>query len=191
MNEQKWVPIREAVEFYGVSRGTLRNWDKQDKINTRRTKAGQRRFLLPTKFVEEKKRKICYCRVSSYKQKDDLQRQIKFMQQRYKDYEIWSDIGSGINWKRPKFRKILELANNGLLEELVVAHRDRLCRFAFELVQHFLEIGNAKLLVLDEQEYSSEQEITEDIMSILQIYICRQNGKRRYTKKSNDSKTNL
>ena len=176
MDGQKWVPIRKAAEFYGVCHSTLRNWDKQDKIETKRTKSGQRRFLLDyskSKNSKQKnKRKICYCRVSSNKQKDDLQRQIEFMQKNYKNHEIWYDIGSGINWKRQKFNQILELAKDGLLEEVVVAHRDRLCRFAFELVEHILELHQVKLLVLDKQEHSDEQEISEDILSILQVYIA-------------------
>jgi len=48
-----------------------------------------------------KKRKICYCRVSSKKQKEDLTRQIMFMKNNYKTYDIISDIGSGLNMKRP------------------------------------------------------------------------------------------
>jgi len=194
MDGQKWVPIRKAAEFYGVCHSTLRNWDKQDKIETKRTKSGQRRFLLDyskSKNSKQKnKRKICYCRVSSNKQKDDLQRQIEFMQKKYKNHEIWYDIGSGINWKRQKFNQILELAKDGLLEEVVVAHRDRLCRFAFELVEHILELHQVKLLVLDKQEHSDEQEISEDILSILQVYICKQNGKRRYKTKSKSDKAN-
>ena len=157
MNEKQWVPIRQAAEFYGVSKSTLRNWDRDNKIKVKRTKAGQRRFFLRNNELVKNRKKICYCRVSSNKQKDDLQRQKEFMQQKFKDYEIWYDIGSGINWNRPKFKKILELSKDGLIEEIVVAYRDRLCRFAFELVEYILELHQVKLLVLNNQKHSYEQ----------------------------------
>ena len=189
MNGKEWVPIRKAAEHYGVSNSTLRNWDRDGKIKVEWTKAGQRRFLLQNNELIKNRKKICYCRVSSNKQKDDLQRQIQFMQESYKDYEIWHDIGSGINWKRPRFNKILELAKDGFIEEVVVAHRDRLCRFAFELVEHILELHQVKLVVLDSEEHSDEQEIADDILSILQVYICKRNGKRRYSGKQKNRKT--
>ena len=190
MNGQEWVPIRKAAEFYGVSKNTLRNWDRDNKIQVKWTKAGQRRFLLQNNELIKNRKKICYCRVSSNKQKNDLQRQIEFMRNKFDKHEIWYDIGSGINWKRPKFNKILELAKDGLVEEVVVAHRDRMCRFAFELVEHILELHQVKLLVLNNEEHSDEREISEDILSILQVYICKQNGKRRYSSKPNNNKEN-
>ena len=49
MNEGKWVPIRIAAEYYGISKGTLREWDKRGKITTKRTLSHQRRFLIPKK----------------------------------------------------------------------------------------------------------------------------------------------
>ena len=71
MNEQKWVSISRASEHFGVAQSTLRRWDEQNKISVRRTKNGQRRFLLQEETNEEKKLKICYCRVSSSHQKND------------------------------------------------------------------------------------------------------------------------
>ncbi len=183
MNEQKWVSISRASEHFGVAQSTLRRWDEQNKISVRRTKNGQRRFLLQEETNEEKKLKICYCRVSSSHQKNDLERQSKYMQQQFPDYQIWTDIGSGINWKRLKFNKILELSQKGLIEEVVVAYRDRFCRFAFELIENVLKYNGTKLVVLNNKEDSDTEELTKDIMSILQVYICKENGKRRYTKK--------
>ena len=187
-DEEKWVPIREASKHFGVSQSTLRRWDSDNKIETRRTTYGQRRFCISGKKKENKK-KICYCRVSSNKQKDDLERQIKFMREKYKGYEIWYDIGSGINWKRPKFNRILELAYKGDVQEVVVAYRDRLCRFAFELVENVFEKNGVKLVVLNNAKHSDEQELSEDLLSIMQIYICKRNGKRRYSSKTKNGET--
>ena len=115
-------------------------------------------------------------------QKNDLQRQISFMQTKFPNSPVWHDIGSGINWKRKNFNKLLEQAKNGLIETIVVAHKDRLCRFAFELVENVFRQFNTKILVLNKEVDSTESEFVEDIISFLQVYIAKANGKRRYGK---------
>ena len=64
---------------------------------------------------------ICYCRVSSSKQSEDLQRQIKYMKYKYPTYQIISEIGSGMNYKRNGLKKIIDLAISGRINELVIA----------------------------------------------------------------------
>ena len=74
----------------------------------------------------------------------------------------------------------------GNLSELMVAHRDRLCRFGFELIEWVLERNNVKLTVLDIEDHKSpDQDLTDDILSIIHIYSCKQMGKRRYKIKEN------
>ena len=135
------------------------------------------------------KQKICYCRVSSTHQKNDLQRQKEYLKSKYPDYRIIQDIGSGINWKRSGLKTILELAMQKKLETVVVAHRDRLCRFAFELIQWILEKNEVKLVVLNESICSTEQELAEDLLSIIHVFSCKQMGKRRYKKEDNNGNT--
>ena len=81
-----------------------------------------------------KKRKICYCRVSSVGQRDDLQRQIEYMKELYPSYEIMYDIGSGLNFKRKNLKKIINLAIANQIDEIVIAYKDRLCRFGYDLI---------------------------------------------------------
>lgn len=183
-----YVFISKASEYYNVNSSTLRRWDKLKKIQVRRTPAGYRQFYIPgkeTDIIEENiQDKICYCRVSSLKQKDDLERQISYMRERFPSHKILSDIGSGINWNRKSLCSILEQANKGIIKEVVVAHRDRLCRFAFELIERMLKINGVKLVVLNQEIHSSpETELAEDIMSIIQVFACRRNGRRKYTQK--------
>jgi len=188
----EYVNAKKARELFNVSNSTLRRWDKEGIIDTIRTPSNIRRYsskLFQDNNVNitnvDKKQKICYCRVSSINQKNDLERQINYMQSKYHEHNIIQDIGSGINWKRKGFKTILELAMQNKLEEVVVAHRDRLCRFAFELIQWFLEQNNVKLVVLNKQFQSSEQELAEDLLSIVHVFSCREMGKRRYSKKNN------
>ena len=186
MNEpSEYICTKDACELFQVSVSTLRKWDREGKIDTYRTPGKQRRYA--TKLYakndnhitnDAQKQKICYCRVSSNHQKNDLQRQKEYLQSKYPDYRIIQDIGSGINWQRTGLKTILELAMQNKLETVVVAHRDRLCRFAFELVQWILESNNVKLVVLDQSICSTEQELAEDLLSIIHVFSCRQIGKR-------------
>jgi len=191
-----YIDSREACEFFQVSISTLRKWDREGKIDTYRTPGKHRRYStqLSTKIsrnivTDVQKQKICYCRVSSPHQKNDLQRQKEFLQSKYPDYRIVQDIGSGINWKRGGLKTILELAMQNKLESVVVAHKDRLCKFAFELVQWILEANNVELVVLDESICSTEQELAEDLLSIIHVFSCRQMGKRRYKKEESNGNT--
>tara|TARA_B100001971_G_scaffold68601_1_gene63141 strand:- start:313 stop:906 length:594 start_codon:yes stop_codon:yes gene_type:complete len=183
-----YVSQKKACAVFGVSTSTLRRWDKKNKIKTIRTPSNYRRYDISSveqtknkNSIVVSKKKMCYCRVSSKKQMDDLERQQDYLKSKYPNHEIISDIGSGINWKRKGLLSILEQSNNGLIEEVVVAHKDRLARFAFELIQWLLEKNGCKLVVLNEP-ISEEEKLTDDILSIIHIFSCRKMGMRKYKK---------
>ena len=188
-DETKYVNSKTAREIAGVTTKTLRIWDAQNKIRTCRIASGQRRYnLKDLKDIRGnhasllEKKKVCYCRVSSKKQMDDLERQKDFFRQRYPDYILVTDVGSGINWKRKGLQTLLEFAMQGCLGEIVVAHRDR---FAFELLESIFSRQGVKLVVLDEDHgESKDDELTDDILSIIHVYSCRAMGRRRYNKSS-------
>jgi len=91
------------------------------------------------------------------------------------------DVGSGINWKRKGLQTILDWCLSGELEEVVVAHKDRLCRFGFELLESIFSKQKVRLVVLNrDEEKSPEQELAEDVISIIHIYSCKSYGKQRY-----------
>jgi predicted site-specific integrase-resolvase len=113
-----------------------------------------------------------YARVSTKKQLDDFSRQIEFIRRRrpeFSDYTIITDIASGINFKRTGISTILDECLQGTIGYVAIAYKDRLCRFGFELI------------VLDkENNRSDEQELSDDLLSIVQIFCCRKMGKRKY-----------
>jgi predicted site-specific integrase-resolvase len=116
---------------------------------------------------------------------DDLKRQTDFLKSKYPDHIVVTDVGSGINWKRKGLKTILERSLSGNVEEIVVAHRDRLCRFAFDLLEFIFTTTNTKLVVLEhDSNQSSEQELADDLLSIVHIYSCRKMGQRRYKNKT-------
>lgn len=192
-----YVNTKEARELLHVTAATLRKWDKDGKIKTIRTPSGVRRYdkecifkILGKVEIEPEKRRIAYCRVSSKKQADDLERQKNSFRSSHPDHELVEDIGSGINFKRKGLQSVLEQAMQGKIEEVVVSHRDRLCRFAFELIEWILNKNNTKLVVLDKTDNKSgSYELTEDVLAIIQVFACREMGKRRYKNSKDKVKT--
>jgi predicted site-specific integrase-resolvase len=111
------------------------------------------------------------------------------MQENYPGHKIITDIGSGINFKRKGLRSIIQMACKGLISEVVVAYRDRLCRFAFELVEWILQINGVKLLVLNSTlDSTGTNELAEDVLAIINVFNCRINGKRKYKNSSKEQK---
>ena len=191
--ENGFITPKEAKELLHITDKTLRIWAEEGKIGCIRTPSNVRRYnskdikrILNGGITPPEKQKICYCRVSSTKQMDDLKRQEDFFRQKYPSHVLVTDIGSGINWKRKGLKTILEQSMQGNISEIVVAHRDRLCRFAFDLLEHIFSINGVKLLVLNEKNgKSTSKDLADDIMSIIHIYSCREMGRRRYKSKEN------
>lgn len=179
------VPIRKAAELTGLHPQTLRKYEKEGKIRVERLPSGQRRYdtdSLPIGGSGNRRgcHLVCYCRVSSAKQADDLVRQVAQMRQQFPGADIVRDVGSGLNFKRRGLRSILERLMQGDKLTLIVSHRDRLCRFGFELFEWLVERNGGELMVLDRIENSPEQELTSDLLSILHVFSCRMHGLRRY-----------
>ena len=199
MNEETncFITIFEAARITGLSYQTIRKLGDQQKIQCFKTpQGGHRRFnkqdlekfcgssIARLQITEGEKCNFIYTRVSSKKQLDDLSRQIEYIKQRtqYASYTVISDIASGINFKRKGLQTILDSCIQGTIGEVVVAHRDRLSRFGFDLIKLITEKAGGSITVLDdEQNKYTEQELAEDLLSIVHIYSCRQMGKRSYS----------
>lgn len=182
-----YVSSRVAKKELHVHGNTLRTWANTGKIDHIVTPSGQRKYdLTSLKRTDppENKRGIVYCRVSSTGQKDDLQRQISFMKERYPQHDIVTDVGSGLNYNRPGLRKIITASLRGNVYEVVVAHKDRLSRFSFDLIKWLLNSHGTSLVVLDNEETSPEKEMVEDLMSVVHVFSCRMHGQRKYTKRA-------
>ena len=177
----KYVTSREACKALGVHSNTLRRWASEGKIQYYKSDTGQRRYNIKSFIgLEKEKENYCYCRVSSTKQRDDLQRQVQYMQQQYPGYKIIKDIGSGVNFKRKGLIALLEQAIQGGVGQIVVGHKDRLARFGFELIEWLVTSNGGKLLVLNGTKESPEQELTNDLLTILEVFSFRLHGLRKY-----------
>ena len=178
---KKYVTPKEAAQHYGVSVNTLRKWDKAGKLDSIRTQGNQRRFCIEEQEPQSKPI-VCYARVSTHSQRDDLDRQTEFLRSKYPNAEIISEVGSGLNFKRRKFLKILERIYSSDISTFVVAYPDRAVRFGFPLLEWLCGQGRVKLVVLNERKLSPEQELVEDILSILHCFSARLYGLRKYQK---------
>ena len=139
-----FLPSRKAAAILGLHPQTLRNYADQGKIPYYRNSAGQRLYDVDAFLGRASKPEtVCYCRVSSAKQRGDLQRQCAQMRSLYPNAEIIRDIGGGLNWKRQGLLSILERIHRGDKLTLVVAHRDRLARFGFELIEGSYAVNTA------------------------------------------------
>lgn len=177
----KFLPPRKACEYLNVSEKTLRNWDRDGLIITIRTPKNQRRYDIDSVLGSQTTRVTAlYARVSSAKQKEDLQRQIDFLQEKYPKGKLYKDIGGGLNFKRKGLLSLLEQVMSGNIESIVVGHQDRLARFGVDLIRWFCEQKDCQLVVLSRTELSPERELVEDILSIIHCFSCRLYGLRKY-----------
>ena len=184
-----YVTLREAVKRLGMHPNTLRKYADNGIIPSIRNPANQRLYDVDAYLgASNQAAVICYCRVSSRKQKDDLQRQVAYMQSLYPEAEIIQDIGSGLNFKRKGLRAILDRLLQGDKLKIVVACRDRLCRFGFELIQYLVEQNGGEILVLDQTVYCPQTELTTDLLSIIHVFSCRMHGLRKYSQKIKEDK---
>ena len=182
------------AERLGVSTQTLRRWDKSGKLLAKRTPSNHRYYteedLLIArglKSIPAKRQTIVYCRVSSTKQKSELISQRKAMEQfclgQGLEVTEWIDeIGGAMNFKRRAFLKLLHSALAGDVKTIIVAHKDRLCRFAFDLIESLLAAVGCQIIVANNQSLSPQQELVEDLMAIVHCFSCRLYGSRSYAK---------
>ena len=106
------------------------------------------------------------------------------MKEKYPNHLIIEDIGSGINFNRKGFRKIIKLGIEGKIKELVVAYKDRLTRFGYSLIEDLIkEYSNGSIVIeTNKEEKDKENEIVEDVLNILNVYTAKINGMRKYKK---------
>jgi len=177
-----YVKPQIASKELGITIQTLRNWAKNDQIKFVTGPGGGRLYdttSITLKEPEKTSSKYIYCRVSSSKQKDDLDRQINFLKEKYKEHSVITDIASGINFKRKGLKRLLDEAIKGNIREIVVAHKDRLCRISWDHFYWLFTRLGVNLIVEDREEHSPESELQDDLFSIIHVFSCRHYGQRR------------
>ena len=210
MNEQtNYFGGKEASAILGVHQRTLYLWEKKGYIKTTRSNNGKGKRMYDVNgylndqgikcekisktqikcsdlddLDKEKELKICYARVSSNGQKNDLERQKETLKEKYPEHKLIEDIGSGINLTKRGLLKIIDLAIEGKLKELVVVHKDRLVRFGYDLIEHLIKkYSNGKIIIMNKKEnIEPEEEMVKDVLQIMNVFVAKMNGRRKYKK---------
>jgi putative resolvase len=171
---------------------TLQRWDRNGAFPALRTPTGRRYYTDDSVKVllgipKEKRVPVVYCRVSSTAQKPDLSNQRKVLEdfciaRGWESVETIEEIGGGLNFKRRHFLALMDRIGNGEISRLILAHKDRLVRFGFEYFEHFCSLHGCEIHVLNTQTLSPQEEMVQDLMTIVHCFSSRLYGLRNYRK---------
>lgn len=182
------VSISKAAEILGVSITTLRRWDAEGKLKAERTPAGHRRYdvrklnqLLRRRNMANNAARytVLYARVTSSQQRPQLEQQVKLLSNycdtHQWDFEVVSDIGSGVNGRLPGLRELIQLICSGDVERLVIVNQDRLMRLGAELIFALCAEFGVEIVISNQHVEGLERatELNRDVEDILNIFGAR------------------
>lgn len=186
----KKYSIGQFAKKINKTQQTLRNWDKSGKLKPEivDVSTGYRYYTEKQlkefygEITNKERIVIGYCRVSSAKQKDALERQVEnvktYLISKGYQFKIITDIGSGINYDKKGLNQLIQMILQDEVSKVVVLYKDRLVRFGFELIENICEFKSVDLEVIDNTEKTEEQEVVEDLIQIITVFSCRLQGKR-------------
>ena len=187
------ISIGQAAKELGVSIPTLRRWEAEGKIQAERTPKGHRRYdlaqlrgLKPYETSKTNRPTVCYARVSSHDQKEDLVRQAALLETFCAangwTYEIVQDLGSGLNYNKRGLQQLIKRICSGTVGRLVLTNKDRLLRIGSELVFSLCEAYNTEVVIINqgEQPLSFEEELAQDVLEIITVFSARLYGSRSH-----------
>lgn len=205
-----YVSIGKICEELGISLSTAYRWIKSGKIKEAfRTIGTHRRFDLEEireKFFpnyqklehkkEEEIKVATYARVSSHDQSDDLIRQanrlkLYCIEKKYSTVEHISDLGSGLNYKKPGLKKLFQLILNKEINILIINHKDRLLRFGSEIIFNLCEFFNVKVIILENEEKNFEEELVSNVIELMTVFCAKMYGKRSHKNKNKIKDVNI
>lgn len=174
---------------------TVVRWDLSGKFKAHRNNISHQRYYTQqqvdqvlgiTPLKKEVKHQIyIYARVSSYGQKNDLKRQIQFLKQYaygrgYQIQAVISDIGSGMNYNRKNWNKLIKLVLQHKQIKVIVAYPDRFTRFGFKWFDKLFKQYGSIIEVVNHHKMSPNQELVSDLISIIQVFSSKLYGLRKY-----------
>ena len=183
---------KDFAELLGVSVKTLQRWDRDGVLKANRTPT-DRRYYTYAQYLQFKGIQIendirdivIYARVSTRNQKDDLKKQVEFLRQFCNAKGIIvnqciEDFGSGLNYNRKKWNKLLEEVMENKIKTIVISSKDRFIRFGYDWFEKFCEKFNTQIIIVNNETLSPNEELVQDIISILDVFSSRLYGLRKY-----------
>lgn len=187
------VSIGEASDLLGVAVSTLRRWEAEGRLRpTFRTCGGRRRYAvlalnsLCGKVRPEERKVVAYARVSSHDQKADLERQRDRLEQHcrsvgYAHPELLTELGSGLNYQKRSFKKLLKMIALGQVSTLVLMHKDRLLRFGADIVFELCKLNQTEVVILEEPAQATlETRLVADVIELMTVFSARLYGARSH-----------
>src|SRR5438876_5654095 len=189
---------KEFGELIGKSVITLQKWDRKGILKAHRSPTNRRyythdHYLTYRGLVaQEQGLTIAYSRVSGVAQKPDLVNQVKALEVYCNQHTIqvdeWmQDIGSGLNYQRKQFNRLMEMVELGQVRRIVLAHRDRLVRSEYCYYETFYERHHTEIVVINGETLSPEQELVQDLLAVVTVFGARLHGLRSYKKAIRDA----
>ena len=171
---------------------TIQRWDREGMLVAKRTPSN-RRFYTQKQideflgYSEEKKEKVAYVRVSSQSQKKDLKNQRGVIEEfclvkGFSNVRYIEEIGGGLNFKRKKLTELMDLIAKKSISHVLIAHKDRLARFGYDWFEYFCNMNDCEIIILNIEKLSPEQEMVQDLMTIVHCFSSRLYGLRNYKK---------
>ena len=193
---EKRYKLGEAAEYIRRHPKTLERYDNEGVLKAHRTKTNRRYYTQSQlddflnrdgREDETNKKIVAYARVSSNHQKNDLKNQLSFIRNNTNakglilDEEL-SDIGSGLNYKRYNWNKLLDQVDQNQVKQIYITYKDRFVRFGFDWFDSFCKKHGCEIIVLNNVDTSPEQEVANDLISVIHVFSCRVYGLRKYKK---------
>jgi putative resolvase len=189
---------KQFGRLIGRSVSTLQKWDRKGILKAHRSPTNRRYYTHDQYLVyrgltaEAGGKVIVYARVSGAGQKPDLVNQVAALRDYCERHGVRPDewieeIGSGLNYQRTQFNRLTEEIELGQVRRLIIAHKDRLVRFGFEWFAAFCVRHGTELLIVNGDTLSPEQELVQDLLSIVHVFSARLYGLRSYRKVIRDA----
>ena len=199
-----YLSIGEASRYIGCSISTLRRMEEDGRLKSHyRTFGRHRRYCvndlntLLGKHREDDRKVVAYARVSTHKQKNDLKLQEKrvsaYCDEHYDSYELISDLGSGLNYKKRGLVKLIKMILSRQMKVLVLNYKDRLLRFGSEIIFSLCHYFKVEVVILNQDKNATfEEEFAKDVLEVLTVFSAKLYGSRsrdhHKTKKSSENK---
>lgn len=183
---------KDFAELLGVSVKTLQRWDRDGILKANRTPTNRRYYTydqyLQFRGIQTEndiRDVVIYARVSTRNQKDDLKNQVEFLKQFCNSKgmivsQCIEEFGSGLNYNRKKWNKLLEEVMENKIKIIVISNKDRFIRFGYDWFEKFCERFHTKIIIVNNEALSPNEEFVQDIISILHVFSCRLYGLRKY-----------
>lgn len=192
---EKIYNVTQFAEMIGKSVKTLQKWDRDGILKAYRSPSN-RRYYTHSQYLDyigesrtEIKSNVIYARVSTRNQIDDLKNQIKYLEKYCLDNgipisNIYSDFGSGMNYSRKKWNTLIDDCFEGKIDKIIISYKDRFVRFGFDWISDLLyRLTGTQIIIVENISTTPENELIQDLISIIHVFSCRVYRLRKYKKK--------